>query len=311
MLPVVDARAALLADIADDPLWQVVVGDGYSLIGFPGAGHREVMRRRSQVHSLWLNLGYRVGDVAFDSDRLRERHWGTHTLIYLPPGAEFTHTCLQAAAMVEVRLTEPTLARLTGEDWSGGRLGEARPVDGTGLATLEKALYECLYGDSRLQPLAVENVLVEFLARAAAALRAGSAHRSPVSARRAPPSRVARAAELVAASPEARLSLDELASHAGLSPFHFAKSFRAATGMPPHRYVLAQRVSRARVLLATTDAPLTDIALDTGFASQSHFTDVFRRQMGVTPRRYREALARVVVPRAARPGAGLSGSAPR
>ncbi len=84
------------------------------------------------------------------------------------------------------------------------------------------------------------------------------------------------------------LSLEALAQQTSFSPYHFARLFRQATGKSPHQFVLHQRLDRAQQLLAETDMPLAQIALETGFASQSHLTSVFKQQRGVTPRAYRQ-----------------------
>lgn len=84
------------------------------------------------------------------------------------------------------------------------------------------------------------------------------------------------------------LCLADLARVAGYAEAHFAQAFKRATGRPPHRYVLERRVERAKVLLARSNYPLVDVAFRCGFQTQSHFTAVFGRSVGVSPRRYRE-----------------------
>jgi AraC family transcriptional regulator len=84
-----------------------------------------------------------------------------------------------------------------------------------------------------------------------------------------------------------RLSIDDLAREAGLSRYHFSRAFRAATGLAPHRYVLERRIARAKALLCDSDTAIAEIALCTGFSSQSHLTDCFRRWVGVAPGEYR------------------------
>lgn len=83
------------------------------------------------------------------------------------------------------------------------------------------------------------------------------------------------------------LSLRELAREASLSLFHFARAFKAATGIAPHQYVLERRVARARELLAQGKMPLSEIASACGFASQAHLTNVFKRATGATPGAFR------------------------
>jgi AraC family transcriptional regulator len=83
-------------------------------------------------------------------------------------------------------------------------------------------------------------------------------------------------------------TLAEMASVARLSPYHFARQFRAATGLPPHQFVLARRVDRVRQLLqGGDDSPLAQVAARAGFSDQSQFTRHFKRLVGVTPGRFR------------------------
>jgi AraC family transcriptional regulator len=86
---------------------------------------------------------------------------------------------------------------------------------------------------------------------------------------------------------DAELSLDHLAAVAHLSPYHFARLFKSGTGLPPHQYVIARRIERAKELLRGRVRPaLAEVAVEVGFADQSHFTRHFRRLVGVTPRRF-------------------------
>jgi transcriptional regulator GlxA family with amidase domain len=80
-----------------------------------------------------------------------------------------------------------------------------------------------------------------------------------------------------------KLQTEELAGLAGLSPGHFNRAFRQSTGQPPHQYVLRRRVAIAAELLEKTDRALADIALDVGFADQSHFSRTYASVTGETP----------------------------
>jgi AraC-like DNA-binding protein len=84
-----------------------------------------------------------------------------------------------------------------------------------------------------------------------------------------------------------RITLSQLAAQTSLSPFHLVRVFRRATGMPPHVYLESVRIRHAQHLLERGE-PAATVAYATGFASQSHFTERFRRTIGVTPGRYRE-----------------------
>jgi AraC family transcriptional regulator len=105
------------------------------------------------------------------------------------------------------------------------------------------------------------------------------------------PERLRRARGYVEAHLDEDLSLTVLADIACLSPYHFSRSFKEAAGVGPQRYVIQRRIERAKRLLRQTHQPLALIAQEAGFADQSHLTQMFRREMGVTPGRFRAALA--------------------
>lgn len=83
------------------------------------------------------------------------------------------------------------------------------------------------------------------------------------------------------------ISLENLADAAGISRFHFVRSFKATTGLSPHRWLTARRMDRAKELLMQTSLGMMDIAAAVGFDSQSHFGQVFRTHTGLTPRDWR------------------------
>lgn len=97
-----------------------------------------------------------------------------------------------------------------------------------------------------------------------------------------------RVLNLIEVDPGATLSTAVLAEKAGLTPQTFAKSFAKTFGITVHQYVLDRRLDLAKRLLVSTDLPLVDIALRTGFSSQSHLSTAFKRLTGATPRQYRD-----------------------
>lgn len=84
------------------------------------------------------------------------------------------------------------------------------------------------------------------------------------------------------------LTLSAIAGAVSLSPGHFAHAFREATGVAPHRYVVERRVERAKELLRKSDMPITEIADRSGCSSHSHFSVLFHRITGLTPRQFRD-----------------------
>lgn len=83
------------------------------------------------------------------------------------------------------------------------------------------------------------------------------------------------------------LKLHELAATVRMSQFHFARKFRLSTGQSPHAYLTLRRMERAKHLLRETGMPLAQVAREVGYQTQAHFTGVFRRYVGLTPRIFR------------------------
>jgi transcriptional regulator GlxA family with amidase domain len=105
-----------------------------------------------------------------------------------------------------------------------------------------------------------------------------------------PPWRLQRVTEYIEAHLADPIKVQQLAEFSGLSQPQFRRLFSQLTGQPPHRWRLSAKIRRAQALLLSTHLPLVEIALITGFADQSHFNNVFRRQVGASPGSWRRAL---------------------
>jgi len=101
--------------------------------------------------------------------------------------------------------------------------------------------------------------------------------------------RLKRVVEFVDANLSNRVSLLDLAAVAGLSRMHFASQFRVATGLRPHEFLLRRRIRRSKELLRTGPMAIVEIAFTVGFQTQAHFTTVFKRFVGHSPRQWRMA----------------------
>jgi len=90
---------------------------------------------------------------------------------------------------------------------------------------------------------------------------------------------------------ETNLPLQDLADLMQTNLYSFARSFTQSMGLPPHQYILRERIERAKLLLCDPAMPLSEVALRSGFADQSHLTNTFRRMTNVSPRAYRSAVS--------------------
>ena len=134
-------------------------------------------------------------------------------------------------------------------------------------------------------PLAAQEDILEGLSRLG---RHGD--RRPPRQDRACSASAARAVDYVHAHYAEAFTVEDLAGLAGITPRHMIRSFRKATGMPPHAYLRQLRISEARRLLER-GLPIAETALVTGFADQPHFSKVFKQVTGTTPGRYRLDMA--------------------
>jgi AraC-like DNA-binding protein len=95
--------------------------------------------------------------------------------------------------------------------------------------------------------------------------------------------RLLRAKDRMDAASHEEWPVERLAAVSGVSPAHFARSFKQAFGAPPHRYLLTRRIERAKALLRDSDLAILDIALETGWNSLGTFGRVFRDVTGESP----------------------------
>ncbi|MFC4700357.1 helix-turn-helix domain-containing protein [Glaciecola siphonariae] len=84
------------------------------------------------------------------------------------------------------------------------------------------------------------------------------------------------------------VSLEKMATEAGLSTYHFARLFKQTIGQTPHQFLMSFRVEKAKNMLKEIDRPMMDIAMSCGFADQAHFSRVFKQLEGKTPKQYRK-----------------------
>ena len=160
------------------------------------------------------------------------------------------------------------------------------PLDGLDLPHLRAAMWAVdaeLTAGGRLAAESLANVLAVQLLRQVLAPRRSERGRDGA----LPRGTLRAVVAYIEAHLDAGLTLAQMAAAAHLSAYHFARQFKAATGVPPHQYVIARRVEWAQQLLhPDRDLSLGEIAALVGFSDQSQFSQHFKRVVGVTPRQF-------------------------
>ena len=115
------------------------------------------------------------------------------------------------------------------------------------------------------------------------------------------------AREVLREVPDQPVSIRQVAKGAAMSPFHFIRQFQSVFGETPHQYRIQVRLERAKYLLATSDASVTDVCMEVGFSSLGSFSDLFARRVGMPPSEYRNRVRSIMttpgeLPKALTPG---------
>ena len=221
----------------------------------------------------------------------RQGHLGTGNVVILPAGAPTTWHLEREGEVRHLHLyLSPTLIQQIATEAAINpdtvefvdTLGIFDPrIETIALSLLSELRSEGLGGRLYVESLA--NILGIHLLRQHSSVKQPSVPRS-VGLDRATLRRVSTYIEEHLAED---LSLSELAAVAYLSPYHFARLFKASTGFAPHQYVIGRRIERAKLLLSTTNWSLAVIAHAVGFAHESHLALHFKRLTGLLPSSYR------------------------
>jgi AraC family transcriptional regulator len=213
------------------------------------------------------------------------------SIAVVPAGSPARYRWSGCMDTLNVYLEPGLLGRVAAEafDLDPGRL-TVPPLDGLDLPHLRAAMgaidSELIAGGAG-GSLAAEswaNVLAVHLLRHVLAPRRPAHRRDGM----LPRARLRAVVEYVEGHLDAGPTLAQLAAVARLSAYHFARQFKAATGLPPHQFVILRRVERARQILQEgTDLSLAEVAACTGFSDQSQFSHHFKRLVGVTPGQFR------------------------
>lgn len=234
-------------------------------------------------------------EITLNGDRL-SRRMVPGDLHILPQGATVKSHLSDACEMLVISFSNVVLNQIEADSSPEHTLRPSLAIRDLHLQNLLEALREelrhgCPAGDVYFFDLC--RTLVHYLARRYSSAVENPGHTMPEGL---PPNRLRTVLEFIHRQLNGELSLSNMATRVQMSPQHFANLFRKSTGLAPHQYVQRERLETARRLLVETNRPIADIAFEVGFASQSHFTDVFHKMLGTPPSRYRHQFSHVITP---------------
>lgn len=218
---------------------------------------------------------------------------GTRSIHLLPPGPDRSLANRDQTEGIVLSIAPAFLQKVLADSLPGGRLElvEKFAFEDGQIERLVAALHietEAGAPTGRLFGQTLASALVVYLAqRYSTSPPKVSAHRGGM-----PSARLKRVLDYIGAKLDEDLSLLVLANVVGMNLYYFARLFKQSTGLSPHRYVLEQRVARAKQLLHTPEMTVLEAGVRTGFGDQGHFTKVFRRFVGVTPTKFRAQASR-------------------
>jgi AraC family transcriptional regulator len=212
-------------------------------------------------------------------------------LFLMPGGLDFRVQLESDLSTLHLYLRKALIEEVAAE--SGGAANvELTPRLGDHDALLERlalGIREALDSDDMASRVYVEHLSYAIAAQLLRKHSSGAASMVEEAVGVLSKARLAQVTDYIEANLDEPLTLTELAAVSGLSPSHFARRFKAATGLPPHQYLIATRVKRAKRLLSAPSQAIADIAYACGFTHQEHMTRIFRRETGMTPAKYRRA----------------------
>jgi AraC family transcriptional regulator len=252
-------------------------------------GQGLIPEHRHNEHAIFISLGHCKGELRTASGQIRETAT-PYSVCVIPSGRAFQGRVDAESEFISLFL-EPGLVESAAASenlpYPVEIVERSTPSDlllsNVGLALLSEVDSEGLSG--RLYAESLANVLAVHL------LRHYSEPRPEFKFFRGGLTgyKLRKATEFIEENHEQDLALAEMAGAAGVSPFHFAREFKKATGLAPHQYLIKVRIERAKGWLTKSELPIVEVGLRTGFNNQSHFTRLFHKLTGLTPKAYRRA----------------------
>jgi AraC family transcriptional regulator len=226
-------------------------------------------------------IAYRTADGRFQRQSMAERQ-----IAILPPGQPHQLFWQRGADLTMILIAPEFLKRIAHESGMRGievvgQYGAFDPV----IWHLGRELRAELRRRRQLDSAYIQSVATVLVRHLLSTYVA--AVRTPAENGGLPRFKLRRAVEYVQENMVEDISFRDVAAHLRMSAYHFARMFKQSTGESPHRYIVRCRIERAKALLSEAKLPISDVAFEVGYRSQSHFTTCFGRLTGVTPGAFR------------------------
>lgn len=248
-------------------------------------GHLEV-NLRSPLNLVVTSFGVARGVAAFDSDRLQPYEALPGGFDIVPQNSTY-RSVEEASCFVVFGYSQGFLSRSVIDEQTVELLpGQIRKTHwGLNAAIAVQDFFnDGESGDSFYLESIVTAVLGQIIYQ-----RSNRSHQFKRPPEFLEPKSLKTAIDYIRANLSEPLSLNTIAAIVGFSPYHFARAFKATTGVSPYQYVLHCRVKLAQQLLGDQEQSLAEVAAEAGFGNQSHMTSVFQRLLQTTPKQYRQA----------------------
>ncbi len=241
----------------------------------------------------WCNVSIHLGRAVrvekwIETEKPQARWVREGDIGIYPAHVRFRERCFESTQFVDIYLAPDLLSRAVGQ--SGGSIPTLLP----GFAQPDLLVYQMGLSLKAELEITGEPLYAESLAMALTVhlLRHYTGQMQPLfkSAAGLSQRHLSQVIDYMQTHLAEALSVAEIASSVQMSPYHFSRCFKQATGCSPHQYLLQTRVERAKALLQADRWPqptLAEVAAATGFASQSHLNRHFKQQLGLTPRQFR------------------------
>jgi AraC family transcriptional regulator len=250
-------------------------------------------------HILTIPLGHQAIDLEFflegnlQTVSYRERDFASGCIEFVPanlPLRLHSHTSGEGMELIQCHLEPTFLATIAHESVNPDRvelLMASKKVDLL-LCQFSLALKSSLETDgvgSRFYADSIATAMAAHLLRYYSTRR----HRFAEYEDGLSKQKLKQALDYIQVHLDENLSLGEIANTVGMSQYYFCHLFKRSTGMSPHQYLIQQRVERAKHLLKRSERSITWVALECGFANQSHFAKRFRQHTGMNPKQFRNS----------------------